>query len=70
MPAKKTRGRASTPSLLAAARARRPGAARDGIGNDVPHRGDADERKGRGGAATRGRGGERRGAKRPSRSKD
>jgi hypothetical protein len=69
MPAKKKRQ--TTPSLLAAARSRRPGAARgEADVANVPHRGDADERKGRGGAATRGRGGERRGAKRPSRSKD
>ena len=36
----------------------------------TPGRGDATERKGRGGAATRGRGEDRRGAKSPSRSKD
>jgi len=35
-----------------------------------PHRGDSDERIGKGGSATRGRGQVRRGGKTPSRSKD
>lgn len=35
-----------------------------------PHRGDMEEHKGRGGAATRGRGQSRRGARTPLRSKN